>query len=217
MKLKNLPWIPFAFFAITVGFYPLAYYLVDMHNKGILQSKPQELINNVVWHTAFYIHITFGGIALLTGWTQFSKRLRGKYLAAHRVTGKIYVVSVLLSSCAGLYIAFFATGGMISVTGFGTLALLWLFTDVKAYTSIRSLDINEHQKWMIRNYALTFAAVTLRIYLPLLIAFVFNGNFIPAYHVVSWLCWVPNIIVAEIIISQVVKNRKQVPETRILT
>jgi len=202
MKLKDLPWIPFAFFAIAIGLYPLTYYLVDMHNKGLFSNKPKELLNNTVWHAAFYIHITFGGIAMLTGWTQFSRRLRTRYLNAHRLVGKIYVVAVLSSSCAGLFIAFFATGGIISVMGFGTLALLWLFTIIKAYTSIRRLDIAEHQKWMIRNYALTFAAVTLRVYLPLLIGFVFRGNFIPAYHLVSWLCWVPNIIVAEIIISR---------------
>ena len=28
------------------------------------------------------------------------------------------------------------------------------------------LDIEGHRRWMIRNYALTFAAVTLRMYLP---------------------------------------------------
>lgn len=121
-----------------------------------------------------------------------------------------------MSGCAGLYVAFFATGGIISVTGFGTLALLWLFTDIKAYTSIRRLNIAEHEKWMVRNYALTFAAVSLRIYLPLLMAFVFNGNFIPAYHTVAWLSWVPNLIIAEIIINQTVKNRKQVAGTEIL-
>jgi len=202
MKLKNLPWVPFAFFAIAIVLYPLTYYLVDMHNKGLFSSKPAALIDNTVWHTVFYIHITFGGIAILTGWTQFSKRLRNKYLNIHRMIGKIYVVAVLFSSCAGLYIAFFATGGIICVMGFGALALLWLFTIVKAYTSIRRLDIAEHQKWMIRNYALTFAAVTLRVYMPILIPFVFHGDFIPAYRLISWLCWVPNIIAAEIIISK---------------
>jgi hypothetical protein len=74
MKLKNLPWIPFAFFAIAIGLYPLTYYFVDMHNKGLFSSKPKELLDNRVWYTAFYIHITFGGIAMLTGWTQFSKK-----------------------------------------------------------------------------------------------------------------------------------------------
>ena len=107
MRLKNLPWIPFAFFAIAIGLYPLVYYFFDMHNKGLYQTKPLDLINNPVWHTVFYIHITFGGIAMLTGWTQFSQRLRNRYLNIHRAIGKVYVVAVILSSCAGLYIAFF--------------------------------------------------------------------------------------------------------------
>jgi uncharacterized membrane protein len=206
MKLKNLPWIPFAFFAIAIGLYPLTYYLVDMHDKGLFSSKPLALINSIVWHTAFYIHISFGGIAMLTGWTQFSQRLRNRYLNVHRTVGKIYIISLLLSGCAGLYIAFFATGGIISATGFGTLALLWLFTIIKAYASIRRLRIKEHQQWMIRNYALTFAAVTLRIYLPLFMGPAFRVDFILAYHIISWLCWVPNIIVAEIIISRLKKT-----------
>jgi hypothetical protein len=47
----------------------------------------------------------------------------------------------------------------------------------------------------IRWYSLVFAAVTLRIELPNL-AVVFQ-DFDPAYAVVSWLCWVPNLLVAE--------------------
>jgi hypothetical protein len=124
MKLKNLPWIPFAFFAIAIGLYPITYYLVDMHGKGLWASKTKELIDNIVWHTAFYIHITFGGVALLTGWTQFSTKLRNRYLNTHRLVGKVYVGSVILSSLAGLHIALFASGGIISTLGFGILALL---------------------------------------------------------------------------------------------
>ena len=205
MKLKNLPWIPFALFAIAIGLYPLVYYFVDMHNQGLLASKPKELVNDKVWHTLFYLHITAGGIAMLTGWTQFSRRLRGLYLNRHRWVGKIYVAAVLLSSCAGLFIAFFASGGIASVLGFGSLALLWLFTDIKAYTSIRKLQIDEHERWMIRNYALTFAAVTLRIWLPLATGLM-HWDFIPSYRAISWLCWVPNLFIAELIINR--KNHK---------
>ena len=196
MKLKNLPWVPFAFFAIAVGLYPLVYYFVDMHNKGLLSSKPHELVN-----TLFYVHITAGGIALLTGWTQFSKRLRNRYLAAHRLVGKIYVIAVLLSGCAGLYIVFFATGGITCSLGFGLLALLWLFSDIQAYTSIRRLDIVQHENWMIRNYALTFAAVTLRIYLPVF-QILGHLDFLISYRIISWLCWAPNLIIAEIVINR---------------
>jgi len=204
MKLKNLPWVPFAFFAIAVGLYPFAFYLFDIHNhdKGLLHSKPKGLIYNTIWLTVFYIHIAFGGIAMLTGWTQFSQRLRNRYLKVHRMVGKIYVIAVLFSSCAGLYTAFFATCRAITAMGFGALALLWLITIVKAYTSIRRLDITEHQKWMIRNYGLTFAAVTFRIWTPLFIGFIFRGDVLDSFRIASWLCWVPNIIVAEIIISK---------------
>jgi uncharacterized membrane protein len=206
MKFKNLPWIIFAFFAISVGLYPLMYYIVDMHGKGLWASKTKELIDNVIWHTAFYIHITFGGIALSTGWTQFSKRLRDRYLNTHRLIGKIYVTAVTLSSLAGFYIALFASGGIISTLGFGSLALLWFFTIMKAYTSILKKDIKQHENWMIRNYALAFAAVTLRLYLPFSQA-VMHIDFITAYRFISWLCWVPNVVVAEIIVN----SRKRDP------
>ncbi|HEY8930973.1 MAG TPA: DUF2306 domain-containing protein [Mucilaginibacter sp.] len=201
MKLKTLAWIPFALLAIAIGLYPLTYYITDMSHTGLLQSKTEALKSSIIWHTMFYLHITFGGIALLTGWSQFSRKLRSRYLKVHRLVGKIYVVAVLISSSAGFYIALFASGGLVCVFGFGLLALAWLFTDVKAYTSIRLLQIAEHEKWMIRNYALTFAAVTLRIWLPLATG-VMHIGFIPSYQVISWFCWIPNLLVAELIIKQ---------------
>ncbi len=51
---------------------------------------------------------------------------------------------------------------------------------------------------MIRNFALTFAAVTLRLWLPAFQAA--SGSFLDAYRTVAWLCWVPNAIAAEIIL-----------------
>jgi uncharacterized membrane protein len=212
MKLSKLSWFPFVFLAVIIGLYPLIYYFVDMQNNGLLSTKPRELLNSTVWHTAFYIHITFGGIALLTGWTQFSQKLRNRYLSTHRLVGKIYVTAVFLSSLAGMFIAFFATGGIGNVLGFGILAILWFITVIKAYASILKRDINQHESWMIRNYALTFAAVTLRIWLPLFSDIIFH-DFIPAYRIVSWLCWVPNLIIAEIIISKRLQKADYVAKT----
>ena len=200
MKTKTFAWIVFALLALSVGLYPLVYYIFDMHGKGLWGGKTKELLESTAWHTAFYIHITFGGIALLTGWTQFSPKLRDRYLNTHRSIGKIYVGSVMLSSLAGFYIALFASGGITSTLGFGGLAAAWFFTIVMAYTRILKRDIKRHENWMIRNYALTFAAVTLRIYLPL--SQMMHIEFIEAYRVISWLCWVPNLIVAEMIISK---------------
>jgi hypothetical protein len=48
---------------------------------------------------------------------------------------------------------------------------------------------------MIRSYALTLAAMMLRLYVPS--AVVAGIPFESAYPLISWLCWVPNLIVAE--------------------
>jgi len=193
-------WGIFIFFAVAVGCYPLIYGFVDMHNKGLLQSKSAELLHNPLWKSFFFFHISFGGLALLTGWYQFIQKRRQRYLNLHRWLGRFYVIAVLISGTAGLYIAFYATGGLISILGFGLLALCWLFSDVMGYVAIRKLDVLSHKKWMIRNYALAFAAVTLRVWLPLMMLPFFHIAFLDAYHVVAWLCWVPNLIAAEMFI-----------------
>ena len=83
------------------------------------------------------------------------------------------------------------------------LAVLLLATTARAYTAARARTIALHRQWMLRSYALLFGAVTLRIELPLLImAF---GEFTPAYQVVSWLSWVPNILWAEWYIRRTVR------------
>lgn len=196
--MKVSLWSVFAFFSIVIGLYPFAYLLVDMR-YGFLASKPQELLQSPIWYGAFYQHIFLGSIAMLSGWTQFNKRIRNKNLSLHRTLGKIYLIAVILSGLAGLYLALFANGGIISVIGFSGQAVGWLFTSAQAYFHIREKDIDQHQYWMIRSYALCWAAVTLRIWLPLF-QFVLNVEFLAAYRIIAWLCWVPNLIIAEIII-----------------
>ena len=183
----------FAAMAIAIGLYPLMYLLQD-EIFGLLTSKSTELLKDDTWNLAFYTHISLGGVALLSGWSQFSSRLRQKYMGMHRILGKIYVLSVIFSGIAALYIAVFATGGMITSSGFFLLGVFWLVTTIQAYRYVRKGDILKHNTYMIYSYALCFAAVTLRIWLPLLtMAF---GDFLPAYKIVAWLCWVPNLIVA---------------------
>ena len=198
---NKVGWIIFAGFSIIIGIYPLFYLLEGFRAHGFLSTKPLDLRQHTWYIVVFYIHITFGGISLLIGWSQFSKRFRTQYLQIHRSVGKIYVVSVLFSSVAGVGIALFATGGTISVAGFEGLALCWLISNIKAYTSIRKGRIQEHQNWMIRNYALTFAAVTLRLWLPFS-QIALHMEFVDAYRIIAWMCWVPNLIVAELIINR---------------
>jgi uncharacterized membrane protein len=190
---NKVAWFVFVTLAICIGLYPLFYLFVD-REFGLLASKSESLLSNIIWNISFYGHITFGGIALLIGWMQFSKKMRSNDLKRHRLIGKVYVLSVLVSGFCGVYIGFYATGGLVSSLGFILLGAFWLYTTIKAYKAVRNGDIELHQGFMIYSYALCFAAVTLRIWLPLLtIGF---GDFVPAYRVVAWLCWVPNVVFA---------------------
>ena len=166
--------------------------------SGLLSSKSEALLSNAFWNIGFYGHITFGGIALLFGWIQFSEKFRNRNLRLHRTLGKIYVVAVLLSAICGFGIALKATGNYITSLGFMSLAVFWFTTTYLAFAYIRKGAIIQHQKMMIYSYAACFAAVTLRIWLPLFMMFI--DDFVTAYTIIAWLCWVPNVIVAYLII-----------------
>jgi uncharacterized membrane protein len=180
-------------------------YLLAEEVIGLLQSKSSDLLSSSIWQLFFNLHIIFGGIALLVGWTQFSEHVRNKYRNIHLVLGKIYVFAVFISGISALYIAVYATGGWVAKSGFFCLGIIWLFTTIQAYRHARSKFFSLHEKMMIYSFAACFAAVTLRLWLaPLSVLF---GEFIPAYRLVAWLCWVPNIIVAFFIVRQKGLNR----------
>ncbi|MBX2875107.1 MAG: DUF2306 domain-containing protein, partial [Saprospiraceae bacterium] len=61
---------------------------------------------------------------------------------------------------------------------------------------IKQRNIEAHREWMLRSYALTFAAVTLRLQLPLYMSFL-DIDFLTSYRMVSWSCWVPNLLLIE--------------------
>ncbi|MCJ7466587.1 MAG: DUF2306 domain-containing protein [Maribacter sp.] len=190
---NKVAWIVFVILAIVIGLYPLLYVFID-REFGLLASKSDALLTNVFWNIGFYGHILFGGLALLIGWVQFSKKLRNANLSRHRIIGKIYIIAAIISGSCGIYIGFFATGGIISSLGFISLGLIWLYTTIKAYLAIRKRDLQLHEGMMIYSYAACFAAVTLRIWLPLLSLAL--GDFVTAYRIVAWLCWIPNMIFA---------------------
>lgn len=202
MKSKIRYWV-IAVFSISIGLYPLIYLIVDMDGQGLLASKPATVSSNFLWRIAFFTHIYLGGISLLVGWSQFSKKIRRKNLKLHRLLGKIYVICVLISAIAGFYVALFANGGIISQLGFLFLAIGWFYSTLNGYITIKKKDIENHRKWMIRSYAFTLAAVTLRLWMPILPS-ILGINFNESYIIISWLCWVPNIIIAEIYIRKVI-------------
>jgi uncharacterized membrane protein len=173
-----------AYAAVVYGFFPLGALLFP------------EMKANFELHSAgIYIHVFASVLALALGPFQFSRRLRQKYTAAHRWSGRVYLLSVAVGGISGLYMAQFAFGGLVPRLGFSALAVCWLFSASRAYRAIRRGDIANHRRWMLRNFSLTFAAVTLRLYLPL--ALVAGADPEYSYAAIAWLCWLPNLVAAE--------------------
>ncbi|WP_448004332.1 DUF2306 domain-containing protein [Agromyces bauzanensis] len=159
---------------------------------------------------AFYAHVVAGGIALVAGPFQFWRGLRDRHRSVHRWVGRGYLAAVAIAGVAGLVIAPFGEAGLSGLFGFGTLAVLWLATGWAAYRSIRRGDVASHRAWMMRNFALTYAAVTLRLWLGVLIgaqvlpggSFDAGAAFANAYAVVPFLAWLPNLVVVEWLIRR---------------
>jgi uncharacterized membrane protein len=180
--------------SISVTLYALVVYSFLELGAAV---HPGMKSNFQVHPIGIYLHIFASLIALTIGPFQFNEKFRTTKTHLHRFLGKVYLLCVLIGGLSGLYMAQFSFGGMISHSGFFTLGILWLATGYKAYHSIKNKNVQAHQYWMFINFALTFAAVTLRTGLG--IGFASGTPFEVFYPYLAWLCWVPNLLVALVI------------------
>jgi hypothetical protein len=188
LRVKGGWWVMTAL-SLVIASYALLLFFVPAARPPFLQGRTGLMA------LAVALHLGGGGIALGVGAFQLNAALRSTRIRLHRIIGRTYVVSVLIGGVSGLQLAIASQGGMIAHLGFGVLACAWLFTTTRGFFRIRAGDDIDHRAWMIRSHSLTFAAVTLRIYVPLALA---SGvPFETAYPAISWLCWLPNLIVAE--------------------
>lgn len=171
---------------VGYGFVPLGA-LVHPDMRAVFTANPAGI----------YSHVFGSVVALAIGPFQFSTSLRSRRPQVHRWLGRLYLgVGVLVGGVSGLFMAYHAFGGPAARLGFACLAVAWLFTGSRAYVAIRAREVATHRRWMARNFALTFAAVTLRMYLPA--SGIAGIPFETAYPVIAWLCWVPNLLAVEL-------------------
>jgi hypothetical protein len=180
------------FLAVGVAIHAMRYDAVPMNIymgvddaiRGVIARVPVQALT----------HMLIGPIALLTGPWQFFGNIRAKYPNVHRWNGRVYVTACLISGLSALFTAPYASGGIIASIGFAMLALSWLGTTFAGWRLAVARNFALHRILMRFSYALTFAAVTLRLQIPL--GFIFFG--FTSYREMSvWLaytCWIPNVI-----------------------
>jgi hypothetical protein len=176
-------------------------YLAFEIDTDFLVTK-QSIIHIKHWRYSFYVHVCTSTFVLFLGIFQFIHRLIYGYKRLHRYIGLTYlIIVVFLSGPSGLIMGYYANGGLYARISFVTLSLLWIGFTAWAYIKVLRRDIEAHKAYMVRSYALTLSAVTLRSYAFILPLFVhMNGR--DEYIMIAWLSWIPNLIVAEILIRK---------------
>ncbi len=185
----RITWILLAILCLGIAAYSARFLL---HPP---QTQAQALDNpvGVPW---LFIHVAGAVTALLLGSLQFLPPLRRGSGPPHRWVGRVYVIGCLVGGMAGLILASGSAAGPIASAGFGSLAVIWIAVNLLGWRAALQGRFAEHRRWMIRSWALTLAALTLRLYLPLVMAL--DLPFLPWYRAISFLAWVPNLIAAEV-------------------
>jgi len=111
-------------------------------------------------------HAFFGALAMLLGAFQFSNRLRARYLKVHRVMGYIYVVGVFVSAPFAIPMAMKIHG--LSIVGASAVQSLgWMLTTAIALYCVRSGNVVQHRRWMMRSYPFAMVFTVARLIIPI--------------------------------------------------
>lgn len=197
MTLLSVLVAAYAFFLVATGF----------------THVPAEVASNAfVWPSALHVHIAASAVALVLGPFQFLRTIRARAPSVHRWMGRVYVGACLAGGLAGGAIAMFSSSGVVAGAGFFSLAVLWIVCTGFALRAALRRDFQAHERWMIRSFALTFAAVTLRLYLPIGIT-LNHGEFTLPYTIIAWISWAPNLLIAEAWLASRRRVRRDAAET----
>jgi hypothetical protein len=205
---KYFLWAAYLFFCyllflITIQYIP---YNTDV---AFLRIK-QEAIILTHYEIAFFTHVYTSIFLMIFGAFQFSNYLKKNFIALHKISGKVYfIILMFFSAPSGLIMSYYANGGSYTQVSFILLSLFWIVFTFFSYYFILKKDIQNHQKFAIRSFALTLSAISLRLFKYLLVLF-FEPLPMDAYRTAAWSSWLFNLFIAELIIYYKIRNKKPV-------
>ncbi len=176
---------------ITLQYIPIRFDVAFLNVKS-------EAIQHKYYQIAFFSHVFTSIFVLLSGIPQFSKTFRIRYPKVHRFLGKIYVFLILfVASPSGLIMGFHGNGGLFSVIAFIFQAILWYVFTLKAFQYALKKDWQRHRNFMLRSFALTLSAISLRLFKWIIVSTLALPP-MDTYKIVSWAGWVVNLVLVEI-------------------
>jgi outer membrane protein assembly factor BamD (BamD/ComL family) len=163
-------------FAFTVAsFYSLTAARGDYHKWNFTGGyTPGYSMGN----TAVVMHVVSAAIVMLSGWVQLIPQVRSHFPGFHRWNGRIYMLTAVTLSVAGLYMTWFrgSVGGIASHMGSTVNAILIWVCAAMALRYALARDFRTHRRWALRFFLVVSASWFFR--LGFFVAFlIFRGPF----------------------------------------
>lgn len=168
--------------------------------QDFLGTKTDHVLAKPLFQVSFYIHIASSWVVMTTGALQLIPAVYRNWPKFHRWTGRIYAAVILVLACpSGLGLAIYANGGLAAKVGFTLQCVVWWFLTLQAWRYARLRQWEKHANAVLRSLAVTIAAMSLRT--ESYFMFYYLGTKpIETYLTVTWLSWVGNLFIAEILI-----------------
>jgi hypothetical protein len=150
-------------FAFTVAsFYALTALRGDYHKWNFTNGYiPGFSMGN----TAVIIHVASAALVMLAGAVQLVPQIRNRFPVFHRWNGRIYMLTALTLSVAGLYMTWFrGSVGDLSIHLGSTLnaVLIWLCGGMALRYAL-ARDFRTHRRWALRFFLVVSASWFFRI------------------------------------------------------
>jgi hypothetical protein len=216
---RRIGWAWYALTAVAIAVVaPLPYVTTPMSELAASgQGLARHYAEQPGWIQAtLVVHASAGGLAMLLVPLQLLRPLRRRFARLHRAAGRLLVGLILVSATGGLVIAQVSYAGLVGTVGFSMLAVAWATSAVLAARTAIGGDAAGHRAWTIRVVALTYAAVMLRLWVGVWIGIEAPASdaeaqaaFDRAYIWTPFVCWVPNLILAEWVIRRPGRTARQ--------
>jgi len=168
--------------------------------QDFLGTKTDAVLAKPVFQVSFYIHIASSWFVMSSGALQLIPALYRKWPTFHRWVGRVYVLVILVLACpSGLGLAVYANGGLAAKVGFTMQCVAWWFLTLQAWRFAILKQWEKHANSVLRSLAVTVAAMSLRTE-SYFMYYYLGTKPIETYLTVTWLSWVGNLFIAEILI-----------------
>jgi len=175
---------------------------------------PKNYHEDFFWprRNTLFIHIVSGIIATVVSPFQFISYIRNNYTRLHRIIGKTYIYSIVVSSITSFYLCATTPENIYYALGLTGFTAAWLFTAVMGVITVRKGLIEQHKAWMVRCFVVTIGFSISRLLEDILIHMNAGGTRVERLTVLSWVSWIVPLIITELVLQKIkIKKYRLIP------